>query len=136
LQHYGEETSQEKDEIEAAETGGSKRRAIIRRLIDKFRRHGPAYLLISRFLPGIRALVFVAAGASGMSLRAVIFYGTASALLWNLFIVMREPPDGQHPVAPHLALPEYPWLESFCGSYGDQVHAQGSFHKVLGAGSM
>ncbi len=66
----------------------SKRHALIRGLIEKFRRHGAIYLLVSRFLPGVRALVFVAAGAAGsMSAKTVLFYAVVSAFVWNLVIV-------------------------------------------------
>jgi membrane-associated protein len=48
-----------------------------------YRRWGPALLVANRFLPGIRAFLFVAAGASGIPLRAVVLWGGLSAALWN-----------------------------------------------------
>ena len=57
------------------------------RLVDKFRRHGAVYLLLSRFFPGVRALFFVAAGLAGMSTRIVLFYCIVSAAIWNLVII-------------------------------------------------
>lgn len=48
-----------------------------------YRRWGVWLLLANRFLPGIRAILFVAAGASGIPLRSVVLYGTISAVLWN-----------------------------------------------------
>ncbi len=36
------------------------------RFVDAYRRHGAALLLLNRFLPGVRAFVFVAAGAVGI----------------------------------------------------------------------
>lgn len=62
-------------------------RAILDRLVARFRRHGPAYLVINRFLPGIRALFFVAAGMAEMRARAVLFYSAVSAAAWNLALI-------------------------------------------------
>ena len=57
------------------------------RALDAVRRgyatHGPMYLTVNRFLPALRAFFFVGAGLSRMSLRSVIVYGGASALVWN-----------------------------------------------------
>lgn len=63
------------------------RRAVIDRLIEKFRIHGPTYLIINRFLPGIRALFFVAAGMARMRPLATLAYSAISAALWNLGII-------------------------------------------------
>ncbi len=63
------------------------RRAIIDRLIGKFRRHGAVYLVINRFLPGIRALFFVAAGMAKMRPIPVLVYSALSAALWNLGLI-------------------------------------------------
>jgi membrane-associated protein len=48
-----------------------------------YRRWGVLLLLANRFLPGIRAFIFVAAGASGIPLWKVLLYGGLSAVLWN-----------------------------------------------------
>ncbi len=56
-------------------------------LTERFRRHGAAYIAINRFLPGIRAFFFVAAGAAGMRLWKVLFYASLSALAWNGLIL-------------------------------------------------
>jgi len=56
-------------------------------LTERFRRHGAAYIAINRFLPGIRAFFFVAAGAAGMRLWKVLVYATLSALAWNGLIL-------------------------------------------------
>ena len=63
------------------------RRASLDELIDKFRRHGPAYLILNRFMPGIRTLFFVAAGMARMRPLAVLAYSTLSAALWNLGLI-------------------------------------------------
>jgi membrane-associated protein len=52
-----------------------------------YRRWGAWLLLANRFLPGIRAFLFVAAGASGIPLRKVLLYGAVSAALWNVFLL-------------------------------------------------
>lgn len=63
------------------------RRAAIDRLIGQFRRYGAAYLVLNRFLPGLRALFFVAAGMARMRPGAVLLYSALSAALWNLGII-------------------------------------------------
>lgn len=63
------------------------RRAAIDRVIARFERHGPAYLVVNRFLPGLRAFFFVAAGMAGMRARDVLLYGAISAALWNAVII-------------------------------------------------
>ena len=52
-------------------------------LTSRFRRYGAVYIAINRFLPGIRAFFFVAAGAAGMGLLQVLFFALLSALAWN-----------------------------------------------------
>lgn len=56
----------------------------IDRLVAGFRRHGAAYLVINRFVPGVRSLFFVAAGMAGMRRGPVLFFAGISALAWNL----------------------------------------------------
>lgn len=48
-----------------------------------YRRWGAWLLVFNRFLPGIRAFLFVAAGASGIPLRRVLLLGGISACAWN-----------------------------------------------------
>jgi membrane protein DedA with SNARE-associated domain len=54
---------------------------------DRMRRHGVAWLLINRFLPSFRALVFLAAGASGLSFKKTLFWGVLGSLVWSAFIL-------------------------------------------------
>ncbi len=56
-------------------------------LLARFSRHGAAYILINRFLPGIRAFFFVAAGAARMSFTKVLLYATISAVVWNALLL-------------------------------------------------
>lgn len=57
------------------------------RLVAKFKRHGAAYLVLNRFLPGIRSVFFVAAGMAEMRPLAVLGYSAVSAALWNLGLI-------------------------------------------------
>lgn len=52
-----------------------------------YRRWGSALLVANRFFPGVRAFVFVAAGASGIPLRKVLLFGGLSAALWNALLL-------------------------------------------------
>ena len=56
-------------------------------VLEKFSRHGVAYVLINRFLPGVRAFVFVAAGMAGLSRAKTLLLAVASATLWNIGII-------------------------------------------------
>ncbi len=61
--------------------------AVIDRLVERFRRHGEAFLVINRFLPAVRSLFFVAAGMAGMRARWVLAYSLVSAALWTLLLI-------------------------------------------------
>lgn len=52
-----------------------------------YKRYGPAFLLFNRFMPGIRAFFFVAAGMAGIKFRWVALYAMASSIAWNLLIL-------------------------------------------------
>jgi membrane protein DedA with SNARE-associated domain len=56
-------------------------------VVARFKRHGSAYVVINRFVPGIRGLIFVAAGLADLPRRSVLFYAALSALLWNLALM-------------------------------------------------
>lgn len=53
------------------------------KLVEKFRKRGSWYLVLNRFMPGIRPLFFVAAGLAGMSTRRVLILSALSAAAWN-----------------------------------------------------
>ena len=53
------------------------------RVEETYRRWGVLLLLANRFLPGIRAFVFLAAGAARIPLAKVLFFGGLSAALWD-----------------------------------------------------
>ncbi len=61
--------------------------AALDRVVARFHRHGPIFLVVNRFVPGIRALFFVAAGLDGMRPRAVLLYGGLSVALWNGLLI-------------------------------------------------
>lgn len=63
----------------------------IRRAIDvaleRFARHGTAYLALNRFVPALRAIFFVAAGMAGLPWWKVAIWGTLSACAWNALLL-------------------------------------------------
>ncbi|MGH7320925.1 MAG: DedA family protein [Candidatus Rokuibacteriota bacterium] len=52
-----------------------------------FARYGAPAIALSRFLPGIRALVTPAAGLAGFATWKVWVYAGVSVVLWNVFVV-------------------------------------------------
>lgn len=65
----------------------ARRRRALRRAVEKFEAHGPLYLVINRFVPAARALVFVAAGCAGMRWKVALGLGVVSAAAWNLLLI-------------------------------------------------
>lgn len=62
---------------------GQQARRAIDNAIARFERHGVAYLAINRFVPVLRAVVFVAAGMAKLPPAQVAGWGTLSAMMWN-----------------------------------------------------
>jgi len=60
----------------------------LRRVEEGYRRWGPWFLVANRFLPGIRAFLFVGAGAAGLPLGRVLLYGGISAAIWNALLLL------------------------------------------------
>lgn len=58
-------------------------KARLERFEAAYRRWGGLFLVANRFLPGVRALFFVAAGAARTPLWEVLVYGGISAAAWN-----------------------------------------------------
>jgi membrane-associated protein len=52
-----------------------------------YRRWGGLLILANRFLPGVRAFLFVAAGAARVPRRKVLLLGAISALAWNALLL-------------------------------------------------
>jgi membrane protein DedA with SNARE-associated domain len=61
--------------------------AALNKVLTGFRRYGPALLVVNRFLPGIRALFFVAAGMAGLKPLPVFLYAGLSAALWTALLL-------------------------------------------------
>ncbi|MCU0700181.1 MAG: DedA family protein [Myxococcaceae bacterium] len=59
----------------------------LRRGLEVMRTRGDWVLVLNRFMPSFRALVFVAAGASGVPLARVLVLGSTSALAWNVLLL-------------------------------------------------
>jgi len=53
----------------------------------KIDKYGPAYIILNRFMPGIRAFFFLVAGLAEMNFMSVIFYNLISVTIWNLGII-------------------------------------------------
>jgi len=66
---------------------GPRPRAAIDGIVQQMRRRGPAYLAINRFVPGLRAFFFVAAGIAGLTTLDVVLWSGVSALAWNALLV-------------------------------------------------
>ena len=62
-------------------------RARLDPLLERFARHGAAWVAVNRFLPGIRALFFVAAGMARLPAWKVIAWGAVSAAAWNALVI-------------------------------------------------
>lgn len=61
----------------------AKARAALDVVLARFAKHGPAYLALNRFVPGLRGFFFVAAGLVKLPAWKVALWGTLSAMLWN-----------------------------------------------------
>ena len=66
---------------------GPRRAADVERVVAAFERHGAAVLLVNRFVPGVRALFFVAAGVAGVRTGPALLASAGSALAWNALLV-------------------------------------------------
>jgi membrane protein DedA with SNARE-associated domain len=53
----------------------------------RFERHGELWLAANRFLPAIRAVLFVGAGMARMPVWRVVLFGGVSAMAWNALIL-------------------------------------------------
>lgn len=60
------------------------------------RQRGAWLLVVNRFLPSFRAVVFIAAGASGVRLPRALLLGTISAFAWNALLVSAGVAIGQN----------------------------------------
>lgn len=56
-------------------------------ILTAFEKHGPIWLSINRFIPGLRSLVFIAAAMAGIPLRVSTFWSAISAVTWSGMLV-------------------------------------------------
>jgi len=61
-------------------------RAELARIERWYARHGARFLLINRFLPGVRGFFLYAAGITRLGAGAVLIHSTVSNLLWILLL--------------------------------------------------
>jgi membrane protein DedA with SNARE-associated domain len=75
----------------ALERGAQRRGPItldhVRQVEAGYARWGAWFLLANRFLPGIRAFLFVGAGAARLPVKRVLLYGGISAAVWNALLL-------------------------------------------------
>jgi membrane protein DedA with SNARE-associated domain len=81
--------------------------AQVRRAQELMRTRGALLLVVNRFLPSFRAVLFIAAGASEMPLWRVLSLGTISALAWNGLLVAVGMALGDHADRIELFLRRY-----------------------------
>jgi membrane protein DedA with SNARE-associated domain len=79
--------------IGAALERGAKRRGPItlehvRKVEAGYARWGEWFLLANRFLPGVRAFLFVGAGAARLPVGKVLLWGGISAAAWNALLLL------------------------------------------------
>jgi membrane-associated protein len=66
---------------------GSRSAERLARFVTSYQRWGGLLLVANRFLPGVRAFIFVGAGAAGVPLRKTLLLGGISAALWNAVLL-------------------------------------------------
>lgn len=59
----------------------------IETILKAFEKHGPIWLTLNRFIPGLRAFFFVAAAMARIPLGVAILWSALSALLWSGLLV-------------------------------------------------
>ncbi|MGH9362176.1 MAG: DedA family protein [Thermoanaerobaculia bacterium] len=59
----------------------------IDRVARGFERHTALYLIVNRFLPGVRAFFFVAAGFARVPVWKLLVFGLLSSVAWNFLLV-------------------------------------------------
>ncbi len=76
----------------ALERGAARRGPVtlehVRRVEAGYARWGEWFLLANRFLPGVRAFLFVGAGAARLPVKKVLLWGGISAAAWNVLLLL------------------------------------------------
>lgn len=75
------------ERLEEAKPGRFLKKEQLHRFEAGYRRFGPLLIVANRFMPGVRAFLFVAAGASRIPLRTVLLWGGISAAIWNALLL-------------------------------------------------
>lgn len=57
------------------------------KLEERYRKYGPWLILGNRFVPVARAVFFIFAGISGISMKRTLVLGTISAVAWNALLI-------------------------------------------------
>lgn len=60
----------------------------VRRTEDYFTKHGPASLLLAKFIPGLGTVAAPIAGQTGMGLRVFLSFDAAGVLIWSLVMTL------------------------------------------------
>jgi membrane protein DedA with SNARE-associated domain/rhodanese-related sulfurtransferase len=60
----------------------------VRRTEDYFTKHGPASLLLAKFIPGLGTVAAPIAGQTGMGIRVFLGYDAAGVLIWSLAMTL------------------------------------------------
>lgn len=76
----------------ALERGAARRGLLtlehVRRVESGYARWGTWFLIANRFLPGVRAFLFVGAGAARLPVGKVLLWGGLSAAAWNALLLL------------------------------------------------
>jgi membrane protein DedA with SNARE-associated domain len=81
----------------------------IDRIAAGFQRHTALFLTVNRFLPGVRALFFVAAGFARVRLGSVVVFGLLSSLAWTLWLIAAGYLAGRNLHLVEVWLARYTW---------------------------
>lgn len=109
----------------------------VRRTEDYFTKHGPAALLLAKFLPGLSTVAAPIAGQSGMRYPLFLAYDTAGAIIWSVTItllgrffgdVLKKNPDALAWVG-HFAVALF--FLAVLGFIGHRIYRQQAFLKMV-----
>jgi membrane protein DedA with SNARE-associated domain len=70
-----------------AERLGPRSKRALDEIVRLMKRYGAVVIALNRFVPGVRALFFVAAGLADLKPAAVMGWATVSVVLWNTLLV-------------------------------------------------
>lgn len=114
-----------------ASRAGEARLGKAERLVE---RHAAPILAASRFLPGIRSLLVVVAGYSGVGAGRAMLFGGASALLWYVLMAVAGMELGYNLTALENLMRRYETVVWIAAAAALAVWAAGRFRGGRGAG--